>query len=149
MIIYEGDLFMEDYKRYTLGAGILTVSIIQLVLYGFSLLGLVPILLMKDQFSSIVGEEAMAALSGPTLIISIVLIVILVLGIILILAKKSLGVYIFFTCMIINILYSIIMNGFKISTLGSLILPGLMAFFIYKKKHLYFGDKDGNLNTYN
>lgn len=140
---------MEDYKRQTLGAGILTVSIIQLVVYGFSLIGTIPTLLMKDQLSTLVGEETVALLSGPQLIISIVLTILLTIAIILILLKKSLGVYAYFTCIIVNFIYGIIMSGFNPLSIAGLIFPALMAFFIYKKKHLYFGDKDANLNTYN
>jgi hypothetical protein len=154
MIIYEGDLFMEDYKRYTLGAGILTVSIIQLVLYGFTLLGLLVNLFMKDQIADFLstqpgGDEALAALTSSQLTIQLVIYSLLFIALIVILFKKSLGVYTYFTCIAVNYIYAIIMGGFRPLSVVSLILPALLAFFIYKKKHLYFGDKDSNLNTYN
>ena len=94
------------------------------------------------------GEQ----LTSTELIVSIILTVILLVGIILILLKKQIGVYTFFTVEIINIIYSLIMNGLSISilvsTLVGLILPGLLAYFIYKKKELFgFESKENNLDA--
>ena len=66
--------------------------------------------------------------------------------------KKKIGVYTFFTVIIINVIYSLIMNGFNIailiSTLISLILPGLLAYFIYKKKEVFgFESNENNLDA--
>ena len=145
---------MEDYKRYTLGAGILTVSILQLFGYGFLLLGLAINLFMKDQIADILstqpgGAQALESITTSQLTIQLVIYSLLFISLIVILFKKSLGVYTYFTCIAVNYIYVIIMGGFKPLSVVSLILPALMAFFIYKKKHLYFGDKDGNVNTYN
>ena len=61
-----------------------------------------------------------------------------ILGIILILRKKAIGLYIYLLLTAANIIYSIIMNGFMISTLiGTLILPILMTFFVYRKRELF------------
>lgn len=145
---------MEDYKRYTLGAGILTVSILQLFGYGFLILGVVVNLLMKDQIADFLssqpgGDAAIASLTTSRLIIPLVIYILIAIAIIFILLKKSLGVYVYFTCIVVNYIYTLIMGGFRLLSIVSLIIPALMAFFIYKKKHLYFGDKDENLNTYN
>lgn len=145
---------MEDYKRYTLGAGILTVSILQLFGYGFLLLGLAINLFMKDQIADFLstqpgGDQALASLTTSQIAVPLVIYLLIFLAIIIILLKKSLGVYIYFTCIVVNFIYTIIMGGFRPLSIVSLILPALLAFFIYKKKHLYFGDKDGNVNTYN
>lgn len=98
------------------------------------------------------AQMGVAQITSTELIISIILSLLLLVGIILILLKKQIGVYTFFTVEIINIIYSLIMNGLNlsvlISTLIGLILPGLLAYFIYKKKELFgFEIKENNLDT--
>lgn len=144
---------MEDYKRQTLGAGIIAVSVIQLFIYAFYIFGIAISFFMKDQISDILssqpgGEEAVEVLNSAGMIISTVLVLLIIISIALILFKKALGVYTYFTCIVINFIYGIVMGSFSPLSFVSLILPGLMALFIYKKKHLYFGDKDASVNTY-
>ncbi len=140
---------MENKK---LGGGILTISIIYLVFLGFGLIGSIISLSTLDQINSVMAQMGGIQLTPTELIISIILNFILLFGIILILLKKQIGVYTFFTVEIINIIYSLIMNGLNlsvlISTLIGLILPGLLAYFIYKKKELFgFQGKENNLNA--
>lgn len=140
---------METTQNQKLGAGILTVSIIQLVLNVLGLLGLVFMVVMKDAISeqmALLGQQNVE-LTTSQMVISLILTLVLVVGIILILMKKAAGVYIYFTCTIINIIYSIIMAGFKFTTIFSLILPILMAIFISSKKELFgFGPKTDEIN---
>lgn len=140
---------MENKK---LGGGILTISIIYLVLLGLGLIGSIISLVTLDEINSLMSQMGGVQLTSTELIVSIILTLILLLGIILILLKKQIGVYTFFTVEIINIIYSLIMNGLSISilisTLVGLILPGLLAYFIYKKKELFgFESKEDNLDT--
>lgn len=140
---------MENKK---LGGGILTISIIYLVFLGFGLIGSIISLSTLEQINSVMAQMGGIQLTPTELIISIILSFILLFGIILILLKKQIGVYTFFTVEIINIIYSLIMNGLNlsvlISTLIGLILPGLLAYFIYKKKELFgFQCKENNLNA--
>ena len=140
---------MENKK---LGGGILTISIIYLVLLGFGLIGSIISLVTLDEINSLMSQMGGVQLTSTELIVSIILTLILLLGIILILLKKQIGVYTFFTVEIINIIYSLIMNGSSISilisTLVGLILPGLLAYFIYKKKELFgFQSKEDNLDA--
>lgn len=140
---------MENKK---LGGGILTISIIYLVFLGFGLIGSIISLSTLDEINSIMAQMGVTQITSTELIISIILSLILLVGIILILLKKQIGVYTFFTLEIINIIYSLIMDGLSlsvlISTLISLILPGLLAYFIYKKKELFgFESKENNLDT--
>lgn len=140
---------MENKK---LGGGILTISIIYLVFLGFGLIGSIISLSTLEQINSVMAQMGGIQLTPTELIISIILSFILLFGIILILLKKQIGVYTFFTVEIINIIYSLIMNGLNlsvlISTLIGLILPGLLAYFIYKKKELFgFESKESNLNA--
>ena len=140
---------MENKK---LGGGILTISIIYLVLLGFGLIGSIISLVTLDEINSLMSQMGGVQLTSTELIVSIILTLILLLGIILILLKKQIGVYTFFTVEIINIIYSLIMNGLSISilisTLISLILPVLLAYIIYKKKELFgFESKENNLDA--
>lgn len=140
---------MENKK---LGGGILTISIIYLVLLGLGLIGSIISLVTLDEINSLMSQMDGVELTSTELIVSIILTLILLVGIILILLKKQIGVYTFFTVEIINIIYSLIMNGLSISilisTLVGLILPGLLAYFIYKKKELFgFESKEDNLDT--
>ena len=140
---------MENKK---LGGGILTISIIYLVFLGFGLIGSIISLSTLDEINSIMAQMGVTQITSTELIISIILSLILLVVIILILLKKQIGVYTFFTLEIINIIYSLIMDGLSlsvlISTLISLILPGLLAYFIYKKKELFgFESKENNLDS--
>lgn len=140
---------MENKK---LGGGILAISIIYLVLLGLGLIGSIISLVTLDEINSLMSQMGGVELTSTELIVSIILTLILLVGIILILLKKQIGVYTFFTVEIINIIYSLIMNGLSISilisTLVGLILPGLLAYFIYKKKELFgFESKEDNLDA--
>ena len=140
---------MENKK---LGGGILTISILYLVFLGFGLINNIISFSTLDQINALSSQMGMPQLTSAELIISIILSLILLIGVILILLKKKIGVYTFFTVIVINVIYSLIMNGLSIlvliSTLISLILPGLLAYFIYKKKEVFgFESKENTLDA--
>lgn len=140
---------MENKK---LGGGILTISILYLVFLGFGLICNIISFSTLDQINALSSQMGMPQLTSAELIISIILSLILLIGVILILLKKKIGVYTFFTVIVINVIYSLIMNGLSIlvliSTLISLILPGLLAYFIYKKKEVFgFESKENTLDA--
>ena len=140
---------MENKK---LGGGIITISVIYLVTLGFGLLISIGSFAMLDEINSTVAQFGLPETTTVDLIISIVLNSLLLAGVILILCKKKFGVYTFFTVIIVNIIHSLIMNGFNVATLigalSSLILPGLLAFFVYKKKDIFgFENNENNLNA--
>ena len=140
---------MENKK---LGGGILTISILYLIFLGISLIGSIISLATLDQINSTMAQMGLEQTTSAELIISLILSLVLLIGVILILLKKKIGVYTFFTVIIINVIYSLIMNGFNIailiSTLISLILPGLLAYFIYKKKEVFgFESNENNLDS--
>ncbi|MBP3914785.1 hypothetical protein [Clostridium sp.] len=140
---------MENKK---LGGGILTISILYLVFLGFGLIRNIISFSTLDQINALSSQMGMPQLTSAELIISIILSLILLIGVILILLKKKIGVYTFFTVIVINVIYSLIMNGLSIlvliSTLISLILPGLLAYFIYKKKEVFgFESKENTLDA--
>jgi hypothetical protein len=136
---------MEINQPKALGAGILVMSILEYIGAGFAIIGMAYSFLMKDALTSAMSSlpadqvaKVTAQLSTQNLIITIVIALALVLGVTLILLKKAVGVYIFFTCIVINIIYGIIINGFSVYTLIGLIFPALMAVFIYNKKEIFF-----------
>ncbi|MBQ9012559.1 MAG: hypothetical protein IJ094_03190 [Bacilli bacterium] len=140
---------MENKK---LGGGILTISILYLVFLGFGLIVNIISFSTLDQINALSSQMGMPQLTSAELIISIILSLILLIGVILILLKKKIGVYTFFTVIVINVIYSLIMNSLSIlvliSTLISLILPGLLAYFIYKKKEVFgFESKENTLDA--
>ncbi|MBU3171472.1 hypothetical protein [Clostridium estertheticum] len=124
---------MENVQKPKVGAGIKTMSIIQLVFSGFGLIGFIIIILMKDTIKTAGGP----AVTTSYLIISLVLLIITTIGIILILMKKELGIYIYFIAEVASIVYSIVNNGFKPLDILSLIIPALMGIFIWKKKEIF------------
>lgn len=139
---------MENSKERKLGAGIITMSVIHLVIYTFAIIGLAINVFMPDlvnQQLEMMGVDSSSI--NPTLVtISLILAVIIFISVILILFKKSIGVYAFFIGIVINLISSIISAGFNLGLLGDLILPGLMAFFIYKRKHVFgFPSKEDDL----
>ena len=140
---------MENKK---LGGGIITISVIYLVTLGFVLLTSIGSFAMLDEINSTAAQFGLPETTTVDLIISIVLNSLLLAGVILILCKKKFGVYTFFTVIIVNIIHSLIMKGFNVATLigalSSLILPGLLAFFVYKKKDIFgFENNENNLNA--
>lgn len=139
---------MENKK---LGGGILSVSIIYLVFLCIGLLGSVITFTNLDSVNSIATQAGIAQITPTDLIIGITLNLVSLAGIILILMKKKLGIYTFFTVVVINIIYQLVMSGFSgevlLSILISLILPSLLAFFIYKKRELFgLGSDQDKLN---
>ncbi|HAT4338096.1 TPA: hypothetical protein I9094_000285 [Clostridium perfringens] len=128
---------MENEKQNKLGAGIITISAIELVFSVLLILGL--ILFLIPSFLELAGLSLdQMGISHITIFIRFVATLLNILGIILILRKKAIGLYIYLLITAANIIYSIIMNGFMISSLiGSLILPVLMTFFVYRKKELF------------
>jgi len=135
--IFIGGNIMESIQKPKVGAGILTMSIIQLVLMGFSLIGLIMTLFMKDETKAQLKTMGIPETPTSTIIISLIITVIIILAIVLILMKKELGIYIYFIAEVANIVYSIVSTGFKPVILLSLIIPGLMGFFIWKKKEIF------------
>jgi hypothetical protein len=129
---------MENNEQQKLGAGIITVSIIHFIGSALSILTSVLFIVFGD----VIKEEAeklgqTLELSQSQMIIGLVLTVLLVIGVILILLKKTIGVYIYFAIVAINIIYSLVSSGFSLSIITSMILPVLMGVFISQKKELF------------
>jgi len=125
---------MEDTQSQKLGAGIITISIIHFIGGIFSILGTIVLLTQKD---TLIKQGIPVILSTNQIIINLILQLILIIAIILILFKKSIGVYCYFTITIISIINSIMDSGFQWIIIVSLILPILLAILINKKKKLF------------
>lgn len=128
---------MENQKQEKIGAGIITLSVIQIIFYAFGIFGCLMFFMPPVQ--EIMGEfYAQTGLTTTTVIINLIFTILLLASVILILMKKSIGVYLYFLITAASIIYTIIMTGFSITNLiSSLIFPILMAYFIYKKKTLF------------
>ena len=139
---------MENQKQNKLGAGIITISVIQIIFSAFALFGSIILLIpsFQENLAAITGAPLdQLGINNTSIIIGLVSIILDLLGIILILRKKAIGLYIYLLITAANIIYSIIINGFMISSLiGSLILPVLMTFFVYRKKELFEVNKNIN-----
>ncbi|ERI91507.1 hypothetical protein HMPREF1982_03151 [Clostridiales bacterium oral taxon 876 str. F0540] len=144
-----GKIIMDNNKSKKLGGGILTVSIIQLVIYAIGLIGLVPLVFARDKVEA---QLATMKINTPMPtqnqnITSLILSVVIIIGIILILLKKAVGVYAYFIAMALEIIFSIMDNGFKSSMIISFLFPILMGIFIYQKKEIFgFGSKNKSEN---
>lgn len=123
------------------GAGIITMSVIYLVFQVFVLFGLLASLALKDQVTAILSESGTGAeFSATVIVIAIVTSLIFIASVILILMKKSIGAYLFIGIEVLSLIYNIVTGAFTIYSIFGLILPGLMIFFLYKKKELYFAN---------
>ena len=105
---------MENKK---LGGGIITISVIYLVILGFGLLVSIGSFTMLDEINSIAIQAGLPETTVTDFIISLILSLLLVVGIILILCKKKFGIYTFFTVTAVDLIYALVMNGFDIANL--------------------------------
>lgn len=129
---------MEYNQQQKLGPGIITISIIHFLGSALNILTSVLFLLFGDEIKK--QAETMGStfeLSESQMIPSIVLATLLVIGVILILLKKAIGIYIYFGVVAINALYSLITSGFDLTIISKAFLPVLMGIFISQKKELY------------
>lgn len=138
---------MEEINEKKVGAGVLTISIITFVINAIAVLGFVYILGFKDKlketYSSMGMDPSKVIPSNSEVIINSILIVFITIAVILILLKKAIGVYSYFTFIIIKIIATIILSGFSLGILFSFILPILMLIFILQKKNVFgFGDSE-------
>jgi len=139
---------MEDMQKQKVGAGILTISIIHLVVCGFGLLGTIASFAMKDTINDMIKGQGVPEITTSALIIGVVFTIMLAVAVILILMKKEIGIYMYFIVEVANIVYSVVINGFKLIQLTSFILPVLMGIFIWQKREVFgLGAKEQSINS--
>ena len=123
-----------------LGGGIITISVLTLIGFAFNLIGYLIMLIMGDSLNEMYSSMGLGNImpSTSTLVISLILSIIIGVSTILILMKKSIGVYGYFIGEVLSIISSIIFTGFSLfGVIISLILPVLMFIFIYKRKTVF------------
>lgn len=128
---------MENIQKQKVGAGILTVSIIQLVVSGFVVLSFLISIFMKDMIAAQLETMGLPEVQTSTILISLAITLVIILGVILILMKKELGIYIYFAAIVANRVYSIVSDGFTPWVLVLLVVPVLMGIFIWQKKEVF------------
>lgn len=134
---------MSDKKK--LGAGIITMSVIFLVLAVFTILGTAINLVAGDSINQILIDSGQVEASMlPTTtdyIISLVVSIFTVIFIILILCKNKIGVLGYFALNILSHVYNLIITQITVSTIISqlvgILIIALYGFFIYKKRDVY------------
>lgn len=124
---------MENVQQKKIGAGIMTLSIIQLFFSGLGIFGVIVAIAMKDQLKAYGIPETPTS----SWIISLGITLVLITSIILILMKKELGIYIYFIAEVGSFVYSIVQSGFNPWMLLNLIFPVLMAIFLWKKRDVF------------
>lgn len=124
---------LDKNKKLSIGIIILNTFIILGSIFG--ILGdLGTMFLGELVVDSYDGKVIQSTVSNAQLIIDIILRIIFIISAILILMKKSLGIYSCFVAIIISIITSIIFNGFSIAVIFSLIILLLIIIFILKKR---------------
>ncbi|MGL5352049.1 MAG: hypothetical protein ACRDA5_01840 [Clostridium sp.] len=139
---------MEEKK---LGGGIITCSIIYIVFLIFGILGNIFLLVgrgfMEEALEQSGQSDLMTAISPTVVSISLAITVLLLISIILLMLKKKIGVIGTFSLVAINIIVNIVVSGFGVTILIGLILPGLLGYFVYKKRSIFgFYDADALLD---
>lgn len=130
-----------ETNNQKLGGGIMTICILTLIGFVFTLFSSITMLTGRDKiiesYKTLGLDTSLIPSAGQT-IIGLILSILIALSVILILMKKSIGIYGYFIVEIISIIASIIFSGFSIlNIILSLIFPILMAIFISKRKFVF------------
>ena len=121
------------------GAGIITMSVLDFIGQFFVILGSLSSIIFKDVMdSSLESMGIVSEVNTVELLITLAISVIITVSVILILFKKPIGAYMFIGIEVLSFIYKVITTDFTIATPVGLIFPALMIFFIYKKKDIYF-----------
>jgi hypothetical protein len=140
MNILEGEIAMENnVERKRVGAGIITMSVLYLIGQVFVIFGSIINIFFKDETNKILADAGMGTqVNIAQISITLAIALIITIAVILILCKKPIGAFVFIGIEVLSFIYSAIISGVNLYTPLNLIFPGLMIFFIYKKKDIYF-----------
>lgn len=129
----------NNVEKKKVGAGIITMSVLYLIGQAFAIIGSISNFFTKDVTNKILADAGMGIqITTSQIVITLTTSLIITIAIILILLKKSIGAFLFIGIVVLSLIYSAIVSGVSLFTPLSLIFPGLMIFFIYKKKDIYF-----------
>lgn len=122
-------------ERPTIGAGIITLSVLHFIGIFFVCVGVVLSFTFKDAIQQYSG----VSFTETTIILTLVIELVLLAALILLLRRKKLGVYLYYTVAVLSLANNIIFSGgFSIANIITpLVLPIIMFFFI-KNKFKYF-----------
>lgn len=129
----------NNVEKKKVGAGIITMSVLYLIGQAFAIIGSISNFFTKDVTNKILADAGMGIqITTSQIVITLTTSLIITIAVILILLKKSIGAFLFIGIVVLSLIYSAIVSGVSLFTPLSLIFPGLMIFFIYKKKDIYF-----------
>jgi len=132
---------MENVQKPSVGAGIKTMSILQLIFSGFGLLNIRSYFVNNEKANAALKTMELPQITNFSITIGLVFTIVLALSVILILRKKELGIYIYFTIQVAQIVYSIVTYGFTLLLIAAVLMPVIMAIlmgiFIWKKKEVF------------
>lgn len=129
----------NNVEKKKVGAGIITMSVLYLIGQAFAIIGSISNFFTKDVTNKILADAGMGIqITTSQIVITLTTSLIITIAVILILLKKSIGACLFIGIVVLSLIYSAIVSGVSLFTPLSLIFPGLMIFFIYKKKDIYF-----------
>ncbi|SHK49421.1 hypothetical protein SAMN02745163_03912 [Clostridium cavendishii DSM 21758] len=128
---------MEEFKEQKVGAGIKTIAIISFIFQGLAIIGYIAIFAMKDTLEAMPGGEIYSKFTTTYTMLLMAFSIIEIVSLILILNKNKIGIFIYFGIVIIGFIMGSIQMGFSLTSLIGLILPGLMAYFIYAKREIF------------
>lgn len=134
--------YNDDQK---VGGGIIAIAILTFIANFFGIIGNLVIIAMPDKIRSVYegnslisSEQVDELVNMPSAVISLILSILLVVSLILLLQKKTIGVYGYFVIELVSIVVSIIFNGFSLlSLIMSLIFPIIMLCLVKGKTEVF------------
>lgn len=134
--IFKGELYMETIQKEKLGIALRILLILQLVFSGFALIAYMTMFFMSDKIKVQLNIDKAADMANFSTI-DIVFILMVVVGIILILMKKKLGIYIYLIGQSAHIIHMLVTEKFEISMVLDLLIPVLTAYLIWKNISMF------------
>lgn len=130
------DLLLDEKQK--LPTSVKVVSIIQLALNALGLISTVITLATYESVKSLVASTGVKFPSFGVYATLGVIILVELIGVILIMNKNKIGIFVYFAAVIIDYAVSISATQFSPISLIGLVLPILMAIFIFQNKKVYF-----------
>jgi hypothetical protein len=128
---------MEEEQEQKVGAGIWTIAIIEFIFEAIAIFGAIFAITNKAKVDSVAKQANLPITPSSSYIIALIFSILIIVSLILILCKNTIGVFGYFLLYIADIIYGIVQSGFKPLMLVGLILPVLMAIFVYQKRSIF------------
>lgn len=125
-----------------LGAKVTVISILELISKFFQLSLAIVVLLRKEDIGlwleKMGQSNIMNLVSSQQIMITICLSVLAILGLILILNKNKIGMYLYFPITAVNLTMVAVQNNFQIKPLiFALVLPGALFISLYSRRNVF------------